>query len=303
MALHPQPKPERRVGSVQLGCVQMGSLGSVASPRGVQLMAVDGMINDRVENQFTTTLRFFSYLPRSPADTIMSLDRRPFRPFRPLNFFAPRLSMATLCKGPVTGALCIFSPDFFSRLSETESGFRIDGIDFLTDIQSERLTYLGQLMFREALAPGFASALFAEAVGMEIALEIVRYDDARRSDDGFRHGGLASWQMRRLESYIRDNLSDDLTLSELAALLGVSVRHLSRAVRQAKGVSVHRWIAGRRLGEARRLLSETDLPVHEIARLSAFRSASAFIAAFRSAAGVAPGEFRRLASDRPARGE
>ena len=104
--------------------------------------------------------------------------------------------------------------------------------------------------------------------------------------------------MRRLESYIGDNLSGDLTLSELATQVGVSVRHLSRVVRQAKGMSVHRWIADRRLTETRRLLSETDLPIQEIAQRAAFRSASAFTAAFRAASGYAPGEFRRLASER-----
>jgi AraC family transcriptional regulator len=298
MALHPQPTPARRLGSVEIGSIQMGSLGRVASPRGVQLIAVDGMVNGRTENRFTTTLRLFSYLPRISADGAMSVDRRPFAAAGPLNFLTPGVDTTTRGGGPVTGAMCIFSPNFFSRLSETESGFRIEGIDFLTDIQSERLTYLGGVMFREAVEPGFASALFAEAIGMEIALEIVRYDNARRADDGSRHGAPAPWQMRRLESYVRDNLSDDLTLSELAALLGVSVRHLSRAVRQAKGVSVHRWIADRRLGEARRLLGETDLPIHEVARRCAFHSASAFIAAFRSAAGAAPGEFRRLTSGR-----
>ena len=298
MDLHPQRTPARRVAPVNVGGVQLGSLGRVASPRGVQVLAVDGMLNGKTENQFTTTLRFFSYLPRIPADGTMSVDRRAFAPTRPLNFLAPGVSMTTRGVGSVTGAMCIFNQNFFSRLSETESGFRIDGIDFLTDIQSERLTYLGGLMFHEAVDPGFASSLFVEAIGMEIALEIVRYDDARRADGGLRHGGLAPWQMRRLESYIRDNLSDDLSLSELAGLLGISVRHLSRAVKQARGVSVHRWIAERRLAEARRLLSETDLPIHEIAQRSAFHSASAFTAAFRSASGIAPGEFRRLTSDR-----
>ena len=58
MALHRQPTPDRRPGSVEIGGIQMGSLGRVASTRGVQLIAVDGLVNDRVENQFTTTLRF-----------------------------------------------------------------------------------------------------------------------------------------------------------------------------------------------------------------------------------------------------
>ena len=303
MTLQSQSRPARLAEPVRVGGVQIGSLGHIASPRGVEVLAVDGLPNDRTENQFMTVSWCLSYLLRRPADSAMSVNQSPFEAARPINFSAPGVSVTTRYRGPVTGALCIFSPKFFSRLSETENGLPIDGIDFLADVQSERLTYLGGLMFHEAVDPGFASSLFAEAIGMEIALEIVRYDDARRVDGGLRHGGLAPWQMRRLESYIHDNLSDDLSLSELAGLLGISVRHLSRAVKQARGVSVHRWIAERRFAEARRLLSETDLPIHEIAQRSAFRSASAFTAAFRSASGIAPGEFRRLTSDRSREGQ
>ena len=97
-----------------------------------------------------------------------------------------------------------------------------------------------------------------------------------------------------LADHLRAHLSEDLTLHELAMLLGISVRHLSRVVRREKGVSLHRWIADYRLNEARRLLSETDLPIHEVARLSAFRSSAAFSTAFRAASGFAPSEYRRL---------
>jgi AraC family transcriptional regulator len=148
-------------------------------------------------------------------------------------------------------------------------------------------------MLREAIQPGFASSLLAEAMGMSIALEIARYDGALRAGEEHR-GGLAPWQIRRLESYVRDHLSDQLTLSELARLLGISVRHLSRTMRETKGISVHRWIAECRFSEARRLLVETDLPIHEIARRSAFQSAAAFSTAFRAMSGFSPGSFRRL---------
>ena len=129
---------------------------------------------------------------------------------------------------------------------------------------------------------------------MAVALEMARYYDRFRPYDRPRSGGLASWQMRRLDSYVRANLSADLTLDELARLLGMSVRHLSRAVKQEKGMSVHRWIADCRFREARRLLAETDSPIHEIARRAAFHSVSAFTTAFRAASGYSPGEFRRL---------
>ena len=130
--------------------------------------------------------------------------------------------------------------------------------------------------------------------GTAIAVEIGRCDGAQRPTQGQRRGGLAPWQMRRLEDYVHDHLSEELTLNELAQLLGISLRHLSRVVRQAKGVSVHRWIADCRILEARRLLAETDLPVQEIARRAAFHSPAAFATAFRAASDYAPVEFRRL---------
>ena len=155
-------------------------------------------------------------------------------------------------------------------------------------------TPIGQEMLREALSPGFGGALLAEAMAMNAALEIIRYDGARRCDEALLGGGLAPWQMRRLEDYVRARLADDLTLTGLADLLDISVRHLSRVVKQAKGVSVHRWVGALRMAEAQRLLSESNLPLHEIARCVAFRGAGSFSTAFRAASGLSPSDFRRL---------
>jgi AraC family transcriptional regulator len=150
-------------------------------------------------------------------------------------------------------------------------------------------------MLRETLSPGFGGALLAEAMAMNAALEITRYDGVRRCDDPLSmRGGLAPWQMRRLEAYVREHLADEVTLTELADLLGMSVRHLSRVVKQAKGRSVHCWVADLRIAEAQRLLTETNFPLHEIARRVAFRSAGSFSTAFRAASGFAPSDFRRL---------
>jgi AraC family transcriptional regulator len=293
MDWHPQPVFDRPVESVAIGGVQMGLLGRVSCARGVQIVAVGGMLNNKVENHFTTTLRLMSYLPRIPADGVVSVDRRPPRPSGPLSFLMPGVPTMIRAGGPLMGTFCIFDPGFFKDLSETDSRLGFNEVDFLIDIGSERLAYLGRTMLREAIKPGFASSVFAEAMGMAIALEIARYDRASRSDEGGR-GRLALWQMRRLESYVRDHLSGQLNLSELARLHGISVRHLSRTVREAKGMSVHRWIAECRVAEARRLLAETELPVHEVAQRSAFHSAAAFSTAFRAASGFTPNEFRRL---------
>ena len=298
MNISPQATYADRAEPVECCNIRWGLLGRVTSARGVQIAATDGLPNNRTENHITTVSAVLGYTMRMAADAVLGRPGRSFKPLGSLNYYSPGVSFTLRGSGPFTLSFCVFSPEFLAELAEIESSVRLDNLDLLTSIESEHLTYLGRAMFREAIEPGFASSLFAEATGMKIALEIARYNGALRTNESPRNGGLAPWQLRRLEAYVHDNISGDLTLSTLARLLGVSVRHLSRAVLQSKGVSVHRWIADRRLLEARRLLAETQLPINEIARLSAFRSAAAFSAAFRTASGCAPGEFRRLTVDR-----
>jgi AraC family transcriptional regulator len=279
---------------IEIAGVRSGLLGHVASPRGVQMVATHGVVGDEIENRVLADMALFAYTPHMPADAGVRIDGQPFRPVGTLSFISAGMSLTLRGSGPFTSSVCTLSPGFLAGLAETESRLRLGEIDFVRAFDSERLSFLGRAMFREVIAPGFGGSLFAEAMAMAMTLEIARYCHAFRPLEGPRHGGLAAWQMRRLESYVRANLSTDLTLDELARLLGMSVRHLSRAVKQEKGMSVHRWIADCRFREARRLLTETDSPIHEIARLSAFHSTSAFTTAFRAASGYAPREFRRL---------
>jgi AraC family transcriptional regulator len=294
MSVRPLEKADRRLDTVEVAGVRTGLLGRVVSSRGVQIMAAHGVLNDSFENRITADTMLLGYTPQRPTGSLVRLDGEPFRPVGTLSFIAPGVSVTMRGDGPFTWAACLFGSDFLAALTEAGGGLRLETIDFIRAIASERLTYLGAAMFREISAPGFAAPLFAESIGMQIALEIARYDGRRNGEEGAHSGGLAPWQMRRLESYVRDHLSEDLTLVTLARLLGISVRHLSHTMRRSKGMGVHRWIAECRLVEARRMLSATRLPTHEIARRSAFGSPNAFSTAFRATSGLAPAEYRRL---------
>ncbi len=280
--------------SCEICGVRSGLLGRLVATSGVQIVATHGMLNDRIENVVTTDQIVFGYTPRIPADTTIGMDGKTLGPIAPLSFIAPGASVTLRANSALTSSACTFSRSFLTELAQTERELRLDDIEFIRAFDSPNLAYLGRSMFNEAIRPGFANSVFAESTAMAIALEIARYVHNCRLDDGIRRGGLAPWQMRRLDSYVRDNLSGDLSLAELARLLAISPRHLSRVVKQAKGVSLHRWIAECRLEEARRLLSETNLPIQHIAQRAAFQSAASFSTAFRAASGFSPGEFRRL---------
>jgi AraC family transcriptional regulator of adaptative response / DNA-3-methyladenine glycosylase II len=84
-------------------------------------------------------------------------------------------------------------------------------------------------------------------------------------------------------------------MTGLAQRLGVSDRHLRRVFESQLGVSPLQYLQTRRLLCAKQLLSDTTLPVTEVARLSGFGSQRRFHAAFSSHYGLNPSNLRRHA--------
>jgi AraC family transcriptional regulator of adaptative response / DNA-3-methyladenine glycosylase II len=82
-------------------------------------------------------------------------------------------------------------------------------------------------------------------------------------------------------------------VAELAAELGVSERHLRRALRRELGVSPVELALTHRLELAHRLLAETSLPVIDIAFASGFESVRRFNVAFRARFGTSPRQERK----------
>lgn len=84
-------------------------------------------------------------------------------------------------------------------------------------------------------------------------------------------------------------------LERVAAQFGYSSRQLRRIVRQELGVSPMELVLTRRLLLAKQLLTETDLPVIEIAYASGFASLRRFNGAFASRYGMPPTRLRAAA--------
>ena len=82
-------------------------------------------------------------------------------------------------------------------------------------------------------------------------------------------------------------------VAEFAAELGVTPTHLTRCCNQACGRPASALLHDRLIFEARRLLSETDLPVNIIADSLGFTSPAYFTRAFQHQVGKSPTAFRR----------
>jgi AraC family transcriptional regulator of adaptative response / DNA-3-methyladenine glycosylase II len=92
---------------------------------------------------------------------------------------------------------------------------------------------------------------------------------------------------------IAEGALNDAGVDDLAAELGVSARHLRRAMEARLGVSPLALAQSRRLALAKQLLQDTALPVTQVAFAAGFTSVRRFNAAFAAALGAPPSRVRR----------
>jgi len=110
--------------------------------------------------------------------------------------------------------------------------------------------------------------------------------------------GVATTVARALR-LIDDGVLDDISVHGLAERLGVSTRHLRRLFAQHLGASPFSVASSQRILLAKKLISETDLPLSQIAIHSGFNSVRRFNDALKKTYQRTPSQLRRNASSAP----
>ena len=96
-------------------------------------------------------------------------------------------------------------------------------------------------------------------------------------------------------AYIREHLSEDLSLGHLGEQTGYSALHLLRLFRRDTGQTPHDYTQSLRMAHARQLLAESDQTIQTIALACGYSSESYFQAFFKRFNNMTPGEYRRRA--------
>jgi AraC-like DNA-binding protein len=109
-------------------------------------------------------------------------------------------------------------------------------------------------------------------------------------------GGLSAGALRRVRAYVDAHLEGAIDLRTLSGIAGLSTWHFARAFKKCLGMTPHTYLMRRRLEHAQHLLTQSAIPVAEIAVLSGFCDQSHLCRAFRQHVGVSPLAFRRAAN-------
>jgi AraC family transcriptional regulator len=141
--------------------------------------------------------------------------------------------------------------------------------------------------------PHPAQGVLTEALSCAVAAHILRRYNAFSSNRPESRASLAAKEIERLTCFIEDNLDRTISLSELAGIANVSRFHFARIFRQATGMSAMNFVEQSRIRRAQVLLSESNLPLVEVALMTGFSDQSHFTRRFSRHVGTTPGVYAR----------
>ncbi|PNV62048.1 hypothetical protein C0033_10365 [Clostridium sp. chh4-2] len=96
-----------------------------------------------------------------------------------------------------------------------------------------------------------------------------------------------------LLSYVQQHYKEDLSLSGLSSIFGLSPNYISTIFKQKAGCNFVNYLTGLRMKEGKRLLLETRMTIREIGISVGYNNTSFFIRSFKKAEGITPTEYRK----------
>jgi AraC family transcriptional regulator len=105
---------------------------------------------------------------------------------------------------------------------------------------------------------------------------------------------LQKWRLKRVVEHVDDHLSAKITLSDLAAVAGLSRMHFASQFRMATGFRPHEFVLRRRIGRAEELLKHTSVSIVEIALAVGFQTQAHLTTVFKRFVGCTPGRWRAI---------
>lgn len=149
------------------------------------------------------------------------------------------------------------------------------------------------LAMRTDLAEGSpAGRLYGESLANALAVYLLNRYTVRRYAPVTYRGGLPGHRLKRVLDYIGDNLGDDLSLSQLASVVGMSPHYFAELFSKSTGQTPHRYVLLQRIERAKQSLRDPGRSVIEVGLDAGFQNPSHFARAFRKLVGTSPSRFQ-----------
>jgi AraC family transcriptional regulator len=137
-----------------------------------------------------------------------------------------------------------------------------------------------------------AGRLYGESLSNALAVYLLSQYAVQRRVPTVPKGGLPQYRLKRVLDYIGDNLAEDVSLSDLAELAGMSAHHFAELFKRSMSCTPHRYVLQEKIKRAKIALRDPKCTVLDVAVLSGFPNPSHFARVFRRFVGVSPSQFQ-----------
>ena len=222
-----------------------------------------------------------------------------------------RTTLSTLCSGDViittqgepkrwqhveeaVGIVLRLAPTYVERVAAEECTAHAKPLEIQDNFgtRDERIESIARQLLTGLESECAASRLYVESLTHQLSLHLLKHYSASGVTVDNPARTLSQYKLRRAIEYIEANLSEDLTLSQIATALAMSPGHFAHAFRQTMGLPPHQYVLNRKIARAKALLRDSNLPIIEIAQLVGCSSHSYFTVLFHRETGTTPHSYR-----------
>jgi AraC family transcriptional regulator len=136
--------------------------------------------------------------------------------------------------------------------------------------------------------------LYIDGLALAVTARLVRDHSSASINPKEHRGKLPGLKLKQVLSYIDENLEQNISLQDLAAVSGFSVSHFKTLFRESVGLPVHQYLIRRRVERARSLLADQELSISQIAFKTGFAHQSHLAYHMRRLLGVSPKAAREI---------
>lgn len=159
-------------------------------------------------------------------------------------------------------------------------------------VRDLQLEHIGWALKAEMEAGYPCGRLYLDSLAMSAVARLVRCHSSLPVEPANQIGRLSGRRLKDVLAHIEDNLSQDLSLTDIAAVAGLSVSHFKNLFRESVGLPAHQYLIRRRVERAKSLLAEGKMSISQIAFETGFAHQSHLARHMRRLLGVSPKALR-----------